>query len=126
MADELAERFKRAIPANILGQGPPPELQQDAAAEPSLLQQIVARSFRRSSAEAHSKVKKGVDDSRSRSMTLRRGALGHEPDRPGSPKAYRSRAGISGAWNAYSADNGCSRGGRSGEDAATEQPETVQ
>lgn len=28
LADELAERFKRSIPANILGEGPSPELQQ--------------------------------------------------------------------------------------------------
>ena len=28
MADELQERFKRTIPPNILGQGPPPELMQ--------------------------------------------------------------------------------------------------
>lgn len=28
MADELAERFKRSIPANILGEGPSPELQE--------------------------------------------------------------------------------------------------
>jgi hypothetical protein len=61
MADELAERFKRAIPANILGQGPPPELQQ-AMQQNQALHQIVQQ-LSQKLGEADSKVKKGVDDS---------------------------------------------------------------
>ena len=46
LADELAERFKRSIPAAILGEGPPPELQQlqqQMQTERQATQQIIGK-----------------------------------------------------------------------------------
>lgn len=49
MADELAERFKRMVPAQILGEGPPPELEaateqfkQQMAGMSKVLQQLIS------------------------------------------------------------------------------------
>jgi Phage P22-like portal protein len=61
MADEIAERCKRAIPANILGIGPPPEvqqLQQQNQALHSIIQELSQQLN-----TAQGKVKQGMDDS---------------------------------------------------------------
>lgn len=42
MADELAERFKNSIPANIRGEGPPPELEQAQQTIQQLQAQLAA------------------------------------------------------------------------------------
>lgn len=61
MADELAERWKRSIPANILGVGPPPELQQMMQQNQAL--HAIVQNMSQQLNEAQSKVKQGVDKS---------------------------------------------------------------
>lgn len=61
MADEVAERFKRSIPANILGVGPPPEMQQLQQQNQAL--HGIIQQFSQQLAEAQSKLKQGVDSS---------------------------------------------------------------
>jgi hypothetical protein len=59
MADEVAERFQRAIPANILGQAPPPEM-QELQQQNQALHNII-QTLSQKLGEAQSKAKQGVD-----------------------------------------------------------------
>jgi hypothetical protein len=61
MADELAERFKRSIPKNILGEGPPPEFVQLQEQNKALHDIIGVLSAKLGVAET--KVKQGTDKS---------------------------------------------------------------